>query len=103
MTLGEKSTTQRPPRNLHDKGGNMRSLKFRITPAAAAFIVSTAIAQPPDTPTATPASASAMTVYDTALTAGWQNWSWAKTELSVELNGSARKPIRVIAGPWEAL
>ena len=35
--------------------------------------------------------------------AGWQNWSWAKTELSVELQGSARRPIKVEAGPWAAL
>jgi len=42
-------------------------------------------------------------VYDTALAPGWQNWSWAKTDLSVELTGSARKPIRVVAGPWQAL
>jgi hypothetical protein len=44
-----------------------------------------------------------MPVYDTALADGWQNWSWAKTELSVELSGSARKPIKVEAGAWEAL
>jgi hypothetical protein len=44
-----------------------------------------------------------MAVYDTALADGWQNWSWAKAELSVELNGSARKPIKVEAGPWQAL
>ena len=44
-----------------------------------------------------------MPVYDTALAPGWQNWSWAKTDLSVELNGSARKPIRVVAGPYQAL
>ncbi|HEV7606642.1 MAG TPA: hypothetical protein VGO61_04860 [Steroidobacteraceae bacterium] len=44
-----------------------------------------------------------MTVYDTALADGWQNWSWAKAELSVELKGSARKPIKVEAGPWQAL
>ena len=42
-------------------------------------------------------------VYDTALADGWQNWSWAKADLSVELSGSARKPIRVTAGPWQAL
>jgi hypothetical protein len=42
-------------------------------------------------------------VYDTALGAGWSNWSWAKTELSVELKGSARKPIKVEAGPYQAL
>lgn len=44
-----------------------------------------------------------MTVYDTALAAGWENWSWAKAELSVELGGSPRRPIRIVAGPWEAL
>jgi len=48
-------------------------------------------------------AAEPMTVYDTALAAGWENWSWAKTELSVELTGSPRKPIKVMAGPWEAL
>jgi hypothetical protein len=42
-------------------------------------------------------------IYDTALAEGWQNWSWAKAELSVELNGSTRKPIRVEAGAWQAL
>lgn len=42
-------------------------------------------------------------VYQTALGDGWDNWSWAKTELSVELNGSPRKPIRVEAAGWQAL
>jgi hypothetical protein len=42
-------------------------------------------------------------IYDSALAHGWQNWSWAKTELSVEVNGSARKPIRAEAGALEAL
>ena len=49
----------------------------------------------PDTPP--------MTVYDTTLAPGWENWSWAKAELSVELGGSPRRPIRIVAGPWEAL
>ena len=44
-----------------------------------------------------------MVVYDTALANGWQNWSWAKADLGVELSGSARKPIRVVAGPWQAM
>lgn len=44
-----------------------------------------------------------MTVYDTALAPGWENWSWAKAELSVELGGSPRRPIKIVAGPWEAL
>lgn len=64
---------------------------------AAAFATGITVAQTPETAT------KEMPVYDTALASGWQNWSWAKTELSVELNGSARKPIRVEAGAWEAL
>ena len=44
-----------------------------------------------------------MPVYDTALAPGWANWSWAKADLSVDLSGSARKPIRVVAGPWQAM
>jgi hypothetical protein len=42
-------------------------------------------------------------IYDKALAEGWQNWSWAKTTLSTELAGSARKPIKVEASPWSAL
>jgi hypothetical protein len=75
----------------------MRILKVRITSIAAALVASATFAQTPD------ATATGMTVYDTALAAGWQNWSWAKAELGVELNGSARKPIKVEAGPWQAL
>jgi len=75
----------------------MRTLKVRIASIAAALIASVAFAQTPD------ATTNGMIVYDTALAAGWQNWSWAKAELSVELNGSARKPIKVEAGPWQAL
>jgi len=47
--------------------------------------------------------ATPMSIYDTALGAGWENWSWAKTALSIDLGGSARKPIRVEAAPWAAL
>jgi hypothetical protein len=53
--------------------------------------------------TATAPSTAPISVYDTALGDGWSNWSWAKTELSVELKGSARKPIKVEAGPYQAL
>jgi hypothetical protein len=48
-------------------------------------------------------AASELIIYDKALAEGWQNWSWAKTTLSAELNGSARKPIKVEASPWSAL
>lgn len=44
-----------------------------------------------------------MPIYDTALAPGWENWSWAKAELGIEIAGSARKPIRVEAAPWAAL
>ena len=44
-----------------------------------------------------------MPIYDTALAPGWQNLSVANTELSIEVSGSARKPIGVIAGPGQAL
>ena len=78
---------------------------FLRSAALAAVIFSTcaAAAEPP--PSAAPAAADVqpISVYDTALAPGWSNWSWAKTELSVELKGSARKPIKVEAGPYQAL
>lgn len=73
---------------------------------AACFAAGNVHAQAPASPAAAPATtepAREMPVYDTALAPGWQNWSWAKVDLSVELSGSARKPIRVVAGPWQAL
>lgn len=80
----------------------MMSLDFRAALlVAACFAAGNVHAQAPGTPAAAPAAE--MRVYDTALAPGWQNWSWAKADLSVELSGSARKPIRVTAGPWQAL
>jgi hypothetical protein len=85
----------------------MANLDFRVALlVAACFAASNVHAQAPAAPAAAPAAAEAakeMLVYDTALAPGWQNWSWAKADLSVELSGSARKPIRVVAGPWQAL
>lgn len=78
--------------------------------ASAAFaLTGTAGAQAPGAPPTQPQAASpsvpagAMSIYGTALGEGWSNWSWAKTELSLELNGSARRPIRAEAGPWQAI
>ena len=68
---------------------------------AAMFSIAVGAAEP-DKSTAETA-VQPVVVYDTALAPGWQNWSWAKAELSVELTGSARKPIKVEAGPWQAL
>jgi hypothetical protein len=44
-----------------------------------------------------------MTVYDNGLGTGWENWSWAKTEVAIELTGSPRKPIKIEAEGWQAL
>lgn len=52
---------------------------------------------------AEPPPAAEINVYDTKLGEGWENWSWAKTELSVELSGSPRRPIKVEAAGWQAL
>ena len=80
----------------------MRSLLTFMTSIAMVLFIAEVPAQTPDAAAAS-AAPKEMLVYDTALGDGWQNWSWAKTDLSVELNGSARKPIRVTAGPWQAL
>jgi hypothetical protein len=81
-----------------NQGETMRSFKAgTLLFLAAGLAAAITGAQTPDT------ASQGMPVYDTALASGWQNWSWAKTELSVELNGSVRKPIKVEAGPWEAL
>jgi hypothetical protein len=45
----------------------------------------------------------ALAIYGTALGDGWSNWSWGKTTLSLELNGSARRPIKAEPKGWEAV
>lgn len=44
-----------------------------------------------------------MVVYENVLGQGWENWSWAKTELGLEITGSPRRPIKVEAEGWQAL
>jgi hypothetical protein len=80
----------------------MRSLLTFMTSIAMVLFAAEVHAQAPEAAAARAAQKEIL-VYDTALGDGWQNWSWAKTDLSVELSGSARKPIRVTAGPWQAL
>jgi hypothetical protein len=72
---------------------------------AGIYCIGAALAQTPAAAPAVepPATASEKVIYDKALAEGWQNWSWAKTTLSAELGGSARKPIKVEASPWSAL
>ena len=75
-------------------------MKTRMTILVAGLLsIGAAVAQVP----AEPAPVPEKIIYDKALADGWQNWSWAKTTLSAELNGSARKPIKVEASPWSAL
>lgn len=80
-------------------------MKALIAAAAALLIPAAASAQTPAAPAAAPAADSVANIYGTTLGPGWQSWNWDKTttELSVELTGSARKPIKVQPGPWGAL
>lgn len=50
-----------------------------------------------------PAAVAPMPIYTNALAPGWQNWSWAKTRLSVGAEGAARKPIAVDADAYASL
>lgn len=68
---------------------------------AAIALLTPAAAQAQTAPAAPAPAADASVVYDKALGPGWQNWSWAKVELSSEGAG-ARMPIKVEAKGWEA-
>ncbi|MEO8061244.1 MAG: hypothetical protein ABI821_00710 [Pseudomonadota bacterium] len=82
----------------------MTKLISRPALLVAVLLSSIVYADEPVQPVASPPpAAQPMPVYDTTLAPGWSNWSWAKTELSVELKGSTRKPIKVEAGPYQAL
>ena len=80
----------------------MRNLIRMGAAGALAGIAMFASAEEAAAPAASAANAP-MVIYDTALANGWSNWSWAKTELSLHIEGSARKPIKVEAGGWQAL
>jgi hypothetical protein len=71
--------------------------------AALVFATAGSLAADKQDKVVAPPPAAEMTVYDTQLGEGWENWSWAKAELSVELAGSPRKPIKVEAAGWQAL
>jgi len=75
-------------------------MKSLIAAAALMFAPAAALGQTAPAPAA--AADPIATIYDKALGDGWQNWSWAKTELSVDI-GSARKPIKVEAEGYQAL
>jgi hypothetical protein len=46
-------------------------------------------------------TAKTLVVYDEEIKNGWQNWSWAKVDMSVPAGGA--KPIKVQGDPWSAL
>ena len=77
-------------------------MKILIAAAALTLAATPAFAQTTPAPAAAPAADSVATVYDKALGAGWENWSWAKTELSADI-GSARMPIMIDAQAYQAL
>ena len=79
-------------------------MKALIAAAAALLFPPAALAQSAPTAPAAPVD-SVANIYGTALGPGWQSWPWTGTtsELSVELNGSARRPIKVQPGSWGAL
>ena len=77
-------------------------MKTLLFAAAALLAPLPALAQTTPPPATAPVGAP-LTIYGTELAPGWQNWSWAKTELSVELPGSARRPILVEAQSYQAL
>ena len=80
-------------------------MKVLIAAIAALLVPAAASAQTATPPTAAPAADSVANIYGVAPGPGWQSWPWTgtTTELSVELTGSARKPIKVQPGPWGAL
>jgi hypothetical protein len=69
-------------------------MKMLIAAATLLMLPATALSQ--SAPAKTAPASEPMTVYDKALSPGWENWSWAKTELSADI-GSARMPIMVDA------
>lgn len=83
----------------------------RIVPACVAGIAALGIAQAaiaedqaeaaPEAAAPAPA-AEPMNIFVNELGAGWEDQSWASAELGIDI-GSSRKPIRVEAGPWQAL
>ncbi|MEP7006476.1 MAG: hypothetical protein ABI810_10860 [Sphingomonas bacterium] len=77
-------------------------MKSLIAAAALMFVPALAMAQAAPAPAPAAAADPAATIYDKALGDGWQNWSWAKTELSADI-GNPRMPIKVEAQGYQAL
>jgi hypothetical protein len=76
-------------------------MKYLIATAALLLTTTPVFAQTAPAPAAAPAADSVATVYDKALSPGWENWSWAKIELSTDVG--AHKPIMVDAQAYGGL
>jgi hypothetical protein len=74
-----------------------RNMRRFVKIVAAGIALGASAAQAQD-----PAAVSGV-VYENALGAGWENKSSATVELGIELAGSPRRPIKVEAGPAQAL
>ena len=82
----------------------MSTTRFRgATALAAIFVSGISLVFAADKDKKEPPPTPPMTVYENQLGEGWENWSWAKTELGLELTGSSRRPIKVEAEGWQAL
>jgi hypothetical protein len=77
----------------------MRGFARAAGSAIAALMCFPAVAQAP----APAAPAGPMTIYALAPAPGWTSCSTAQVILSQELNGSARRPIKAIAGPGQTV
>jgi len=84
----------------------MRGFARLAGAAITAFLCVPAAAQTPAPAPAAAAPATAgasMTIYALAPADGWTSCSTATVTLSQELNGSARRPIKAIAGPGQTV
>lgn len=78
-------------------------MKTLIATAVLMLAATPAFAQTNAAPAAAPAADSVATVYDKALSPGWENWSWgSKVTLSADI-GSARMPIQLEAEGYGGL
>lgn len=78
-------------------------MKSLIVAGALLLATTPAFAQTAATAVAAPAADSVATVYDKALSSGWENWSWGSTITFSDDIGSARMPIKVEAQGYGGL
>ncbi|MES1200461.1 MAG: hypothetical protein ABUS57_03320 [Pseudomonadota bacterium] len=77
-------------------------VKAALCVLALGLAPSLGVAQTATTAPAVPATQS-MPIYGNTLQAGWNNWSWATVVLSFVIADPAETPMKVDAGPWQAV